>query len=75
MIDQIKLFAMSIQEGAEAAKADIMPSELVGPDGVFTKISNTLLLVIGIISVIMLIYGGFRYIVSGGDNRSEEAHV
>ena len=69
MIDQIKLFAMSIQEGAEAAKADIMPSELVGPDGVFTKISNTLLLVIGIISVIMLIYGGFRYIVSGGDNK------
>lgn len=69
MIDQIKLFAMSVQEGAEAAKADIMPGELVGPDGVFTKISNTLLLIIGIISVIMLIYGGFRYIVSGGDNK------
>lgn len=60
---------MSVQDGAEAAKADIMPRDLVGPDGVFTKISNTLLLVIGIISVVMLIYGGFRYIISGGDNK------
>ncbi|MBQ3467989.1 hypothetical protein IJH19_00360 [Candidatus Saccharibacteria bacterium] len=60
---------MSVQDGAEAAKADIMPRDLVGPDGVFTKISNTLLLIIGIISVVMLIYGGFRYIISGGDNK------
>lgn len=60
---------MSVQDGAEAAKADIMPRDLVGPDGVFTKISNTMLLVIGIISVVMLIYGGFRYIISGGDNK------
>ena len=59
----------SVQDGAEAAKADIMPRDLVGPDGVFTKISNTLLLIIGIISVVMLIYGGFRYIISGGDNK------
>ena len=69
MIDQLKILALSVQEGAEAAKADIMPSELVGPEGVFTKISNTLLLVIGVISVVMLIYGGFRYIISGGDNK------
>ena len=60
---------LSVQDGAEAAKADIMPRDLVGPDGVFTKISNTLLLIIGIISVVMLIYGGFRYIISGGDNK------
>ena len=69
MIDYLKVLALSVQEGAEAAKADIMPSELVGPTGVFTKISNTLLLVIGVISVVMLIYGGFRYIISGGDNK------
>lgn len=69
MIDYLKILALSVQEGAEAAKADIMPAELVGPTGVFTKISNTLLLVIGVISVIMLIYGGFRYIISGGDNK------
>ena len=69
MLDQIKLLAMSVQEGAEAARADIMPRELVGPEGVFTKVSNTLLLVIGLISVVMLIYGGFRYIISGGDNK------
>ena len=64
-----RAMALSVQEGAEAARADIMPAELVGPDGVFTKISNTLLLIIGVISVVMLIYGGFRYIISGGDNK------
>lgn len=64
-----RAMALSVQEGAEAARADIMPAELVGPEGVFTKISNTLLLIIGVISVVMLIYGGFRYIISGGDNK------
>lgn len=57
------------REGALAAKGDAMPSELVGPDGVFTQISNIILYIVGIISVIMLIWGGIRYITSGGDNK------
>lgn len=64
-----KAMAFSVQEGADSAKADAMPADLVGMNGVFTKISNTLLLIIGIVSVIMLIIGGLRYIVSGGDNK------
>lgn len=56
-------------EGAKLAKADGMPSELIGSDGVFTKITNTILYAVGIISVVMLIYGGLRYIVSGGDSK------
>ena len=55
--------------GAEAARGDGMPSELIGSDGVFTKITNTILFAVGIISVIMLIYGGLRYIISGGDSK------
>jgi uncharacterized membrane protein len=57
------------QAGAEAAKGSGMPSELVGVDGVFTKITNTVLYAVGIISVIMLIYGGLRYVISGGDSK------
>ena len=31
--------------------------------------SNTVLLIVGLISVIMLVYGGLRYILSGGDSK------
>ena len=57
------------QEGAEAAKGDGMPSELFGVNGTFTQITNTVLYAVGIISVIMLIWGGLRYVVSGGDSK------
>ncbi len=56
------------QAGAEAARGAGMPAELIGVDGVFTQIVNTILYVVGIISVIMLIYGGLRYVISGGNS-------
>ena len=64
-----KAMAMTVQEGAEMARADGMPADLIGPNGVFTQITNTVLYVVGIISVIMLIYGGLRYVISGGDSK------
>lgn len=33
-----------------------------------TKIVNILSLIVGIVAVIMIIFGGFRYITSGGDS-------
>lgn len=61
--------ATSVQEGANAARADGMPTELIGDNGVFSRITNTILLIVGLISVIMLVYGGLRYILSGGDSK------
>ena len=61
--------ATSVQEGAHAARADGMPTELIGDNGVFSRITNTVLLIVGLISVIMLVYGGLRYILSGGDSK------
>ena len=61
--------ALSVQEGADAARADGMPTELIGDNGVFSRLTNTILLVVGLISVIMLVYGGLRYILSGGDSK------
>ena len=61
--------ALSLQEGADAARADGMPTELIGDNGVFSRLTNTILLIVGLISVIMLVYGGLRYILSGGDSK------
>ena len=61
--------ATSVQEGANAARAEGMPTELNGDNGVFSRITNTVLLIVGLISVIMLVYGGLRYILSGGDSK------
>lgn len=58
-----------MQEGANAARAEGMPTELIGDNGVFSRLTNTILLIVGLISVIMLVYGGLRYILSGGDSK------
>lgn len=40
---------------------------LFGEGGIFTTVTNVLLFIIGAISVLMIIYGGIRYTISGGD--------
>ncbi len=62
-----KAMALSLREGVEAAKTDDMPSELLGSHGIFTNITNTILYIVGAISVIMLIFGGIKYAISAGD--------
>lgn len=59
--------AMTLQEGAEAARCDECPSELFGDNGVFKQVTNVILYIVGIIAVIMLIIGGIKYVISGGD--------
>ena len=59
--------ALTLQEGAEAARCDGCPSDLFGETGAFRQITNTILYIVGIIAVIMLIIGGIRYVISGGD--------
>lgn len=61
--------ASSIQEGAEAARAEGMPAELIGDGGVINQFTNIVLYIVGFISVVMLIWGGIRYIISGGDSK------
>jgi len=61
-------FNMGISEGASAARGVDQVSDLFGAEGTFRTITNVLLFLIGAISVIMLIIGGLRYVVSGGDS-------
>ena len=59
--------ALTLQEGAEAARCDQCPTDLFGETGVFKQITNTIIYIVGIIAVIMLIIGGIKYVISGGD--------
>ena len=43
---------------------------LFGQDSIFQRITNAFLFVVGALSVIMIVVGGFRYAVSGGDQSS-----
>jgi len=57
-----------LQGGADSSKGEDQQTDLFGDNGVFKIITNVLLFIIGAISVIMLIIGGIRYVVSGGDS-------
>ena len=46
---------------------------MVPSGGIFQTIVNIFLFVIGAIAVIMLVYGGIRYTVSGGDAKNVTA--
>ncbi|NLA43328.1 hypothetical protein GX865_04230 [Candidatus Saccharibacteria bacterium] len=58
---------LSITSGAKSAQGNDQPDRLDGDEGMFKRITDVLLFVIGAVSVIMLIVGGIRYVVSGGD--------
>lgn len=58
----------TLSSGAKNAKGTDTPDDLFGTEGMITKIINVLLFLIAAVSVVMLIIGGFRYIVSQGDS-------
>ena len=69
----VALDRLGVQGGADAAKGDNVASDLMGNGGVFQTVTNILLFIIGAVSVIMLIIGGIRYVVSGGDQSAVTA--
>ena len=60
-------FDQGIGDGANSAQGEDQATDLFGESGIFRTITNVLLFIIGAIAVIMLIIGGIRYTVSGGD--------
>ena len=59
---------LSIASGADCARGNGQSANLFsGDDSIFRKVTNVLLFLVGAISVIMLIIGGIRYVISGGD--------
>ena len=66
-------FDGTVQGGADAARGTDQTANLFGSTGIFKTITNVLLFVLGAISVIMIIIGGLRYVVSGGNATSVTA--
>jgi len=58
---------LNVGSGADCAQGDQTPTSLFGDGSVFQTVTNILLFLIGAISVIMLIIGGIRYVLSSGD--------
>lgn len=61
-------FNLGMADGANAAKGINQVTNLFGQTGTFRTLTNVMLYLIGAISVIMLIVGGLRYVVSGGES-------
>ncbi len=61
---------LTMQAGVNAARGTGQPAALFGTDSVFNTITNTLLFIIGALSVVMIIIGGLRYVTSGGNATS-----
>jgi len=71
LILPIKATAISaIEAGVLAAHSENQPESLFGLNGIFTTISNLLLFTIGALSVLMIIVGGIRYVLSAGKEAS-----
>jgi ABC-type Fe3+ transport system permease subunit len=64
---------ISVTEGVDCAKGKDQGTKLFGNGGIFQTVTNVLLFLIGAVSVIMLIVGGLRYVLSGGDSTAVTA--
>lgn len=56
-----------IGQGVDCAKGTDQKGNLFASGGLFSSVVNVLLFIIGAVAVIMLVYGGIRYVLSGGD--------
>ena len=57
--------------GVNAARGDNTPTNLINGDtSIIKRGINIMLFGVGVLSVIMLIFGGFRYVISGGKKES-----
>ena len=59
--------ALSIMEGVNAARGNNVPDTLFGDAGIVTTIVNTMLFIVGALAVVMIIFGGLRYVTSAGN--------
>jgi hypothetical protein len=57
----------SMSDGINCAQGNDQPSNLFGNGGIVTTVINVLLLIVGILCVVMIIFGGIRYTTSAGD--------
>ncbi len=60
----------TLATGQECGKTAGTNNKLFDKDSIFTTIMNVILFTVGSVAVLMLIYGGVRYTISGGDEKA-----
>lgn len=56
------------KEVVDSSNDTTKDNAVLGPDGVMTNAINLLSIVVGVVSVIMIIIGGLKYVLSEGDS-------
>jgi hypothetical protein len=59
--------------GATGTCATTAPSQDSNVDKILTRVINIFSIVVGVVAVIMIVVGGFRYITSGGGDKVKSA--
>lgn len=57
---------------SDCSQGQNTPTNLFGDGGIVTTVINTMLFIVGILSVIMIIYAGIRYTTAHGDKSQVE---
>ena len=59
--------------GASCGQANGTKDNLFANGGIFQTVANTLIFLVGAISVIFLIFGGLKYVISQGESKNIES--
>lgn len=59
----------AICQGAQQG-SDTTKNPIIGPNSIMAKVVEIIVFLVGALSVIMIVVGGFRYVVSGGDSNA-----
>lgn len=70
MVSSLTASALSLTDVFSGPyRGEGQPSNLFnGQSAIIPRIINLMLFIVGILSIFMIIYGGIRYVLSGGDN-------
>jgi hypothetical protein len=60
--------ASTCGQNSKASVCQTNDTKILGADGVLVKVSRAVALLTGVASVIMIMVGGFKYIISSGDS-------
>lgn len=63
----------SLNVGVNCGKGQGMANNLVGQGGIVNTVINTMLFIVGILSVVMIIFAGIRYVTAHGDKGQVES--
>src|SRR5690606_23143987 len=72
-ISLARVSTAQVRSGVETARGADQPTDLFADGGVFSTAVDLMLFIIGAVAVIMIIFGGFRYVISGGNAASVTA--